>query len=298
MAQIENAPLVFINRVAKHKPENIRHTEGYCPFCHPETLTDVLREDGERIWLVNKYRTLADTMQTIVVESADHEGDFSNYTPAESEVVLRFSLECWGQMLRDARYRSILMYKNYGPLSGGSIRHPHLQIVGLTEKDGYERVPANAFGGVEVVREGGREVCLSTHPLMGFMETNASVPETGDAALMAPGDVVWLSGVIRKVVRYLLERYHGHGCTSYNLFFYRTEDTGAADGSGAVDGGTGAADGSGAVDGGTPAHRIVAKIVPRWVASPYFVGYRISQVDCDETLQAVAAEMREVLPEG
>lgn len=37
MAQIENAPLVFINRVARHKPENIRHTDGYCPFCHPET---------------------------------------------------------------------------------------------------------------------------------------------------------------------------------------------------------------------------------------------------------------------
>lgn len=292
MAQIENAPLVFINRVARHKPENIRHTDGYCPFCHPETLENILRQDGERIWLVNKYRTLVDTMQTIVVESGDHEGDFSNYSAGESEAVLRFSLECWGQMLRDRRYRSVLMYKNYGPLSGGSIRHPHLQIVGLTKKDGYERVPANAFGGVEVLHDGGRELSLSTHPLMGFMETNASVPETSDDALVAPADVAWLSGVIRKLVRFLLESYHGHGCTSYNLFFYRTRDTVEV-----RDSGIAAAQvvGSSAMGGDDVPGRVTVKVVPRWVASPYFVGYRISQVDCDETLEAVAEEMRCVL---
>ena len=260
MAQIENAPLVFINRVARHKPENIRHTDGYCPFCHPETLENILRQDGERIWLVNKYRTLADTMQTIVVESGDHEGDFSNYSAEESEAVLRFSLECWGQMLRDRRYRSVLMYKNYGPLSGGSIRHPHLQIVGLTKKDGYERVPANAFGGVEVLRDGGRELSLSTHPLMGFMETNASVPETSDDALVAPADVAWLSEAIRKLVRFLLESYHGHGCTSYNLFFYRTQDVVET-----RDSGIAAAQvvGSSTMGGDDAPGRITVKVVPR-----------------------------------
>ena len=53
--------------------------------------------------------------------------------------------------------------------------------------------------------------------------------------------------------------------------------------------------GSSTMGGDDVPGRITVKVVPRWVASPYFVGYRISQVDCDETLEAAAEEMRRVL---
>ena len=288
----ENAPLVFLNHVARHKPENIRHKGGYCPFCDRASLTDILSEDGECIWLVNKYRTLEDTMQTVLVESADHEGDPSNYTVPENRHVFRFALSCWGEMLRSGRYRSVLMYKNYGPNSGGSLRHPHFQVIGLNHKDGYERVPANAFEGVEVVREGSRSVTLSTHPIMGFVEVNVSVPESARTpALTCDADADWLADAVQCTIRYLLESYHGHGCSSYNLFFYLAQGTGEEAGRlGARDGG----DRTAGTDDRT-GRRVVCKVVPRWVTSPYFVGYRIAQVDCDETLEHVSAELRPLL---
>ena len=273
----ENAPLVFVNRIAKKKPENIRHVGAYCPFCDRDSLTDILAEDGECLWLVNKYRTLEGTMQTVLIESADHDGDPSTYTLGENRHVFRFALRCWGQMLRSGRYRSVLMYKNFGPNSGGSLKHPHMQIVGLDEKDGYERVPANAFGGVEVVREEGRSVALSTHPVMGFVEVNVCIPESDDEGLARPADVDWLADRSRATIRYLLESYHGHGCSSYNLFFYRVGARGLE---------SGESQGRG---------RLVCKVVPRWVTSPYFVGYRIAQVDCSETLEAVASDLRPLL---
>ena len=401
---VENAPLVFINKVARHKPENIRHKEGYCPFCDRESLTNILRTSGDCIWLVNKYRTLEDTMQTVLVESANHTGDPSNYSTEENRHVFRFALSCWADMLRSGTYRSALMYKNYGPNSGGTLLHPHFQIVGLNHKDGYERVPRNAFDGVSVVREGGRSVTLSTHPIMGFVEVNVSVPVAGgdetaqrgnaredgvtdcggatgsipetaavegtvpehaekagmtqvgsartarpidvetcsthaarpmvgetrsthatrpsvedayssctahpaddgagswpfvDATLAQNEDADWLADSTQKIIRYLLTNYHGHGCTSYNLFFY-LED-GRAEGGSAC---SLSQKGAGFEDSGNErarAHteesrgRVICKIVPRWVTSPYFVGYRISQVDCDETLEAVANELRPIL---
>ena len=269
----ENAPLVFLNRVARGKPENIRHQDGYCPFCDRASLTDVLRQDGECLWLVNKYRTLEDTMQTVLIESERHDGDPSNYGREENRHVFRFALECWGEMLRSGSYESVLMYKNYGPYSGGTLRHPHLQIVGLSHKDGYERVPANAFEGVDVVRDGARSVCLSTHPVMGFVEVNVTVPESEGPLLAAGDDADWLADATQATIRYLLESYHGKGCTSYNLFFYLVPSD--VDGTGAT----------------RPGGSVVCKVVPRWVTSPYFVGYRISQVDCAETLEAVAADL-------
>nr|WP_263851992.1 DUF4931 domain-containing protein [Ligilactobacillus salivarius] len=38
-------------------------------------MTNILDKDGDCIWLVNKFRTLQDTMQTIIIESKDHLGD-------------------------------------------------------------------------------------------------------------------------------------------------------------------------------------------------------------------------------
>lgn len=269
----ENAPLVFLNKVARGKPENVRHTDGYCPFCDREHLENILRKDGDCIWLVNKYRTLEDTMQTVLIESTDHEGDPSNYTIEENRHVFRFALSCWGEMLHSQRYASVLMYKNFGPNSGGSLRHPHFQLVGLNHKDGYEHVPANVFEGLEVLREGRRQVTISTHPVMGFVEINLMVPEVEGPEEATASDASWLADATRQTTRYLLGDYHGHGCTSYNLFFYR----------------------SAGEEGRT---RVICKVVPRWITSPYYVGYRLAQVDCTETLEAVASALRPLLREA
>ena len=256
-------PLVFDRGIAKGKPENIRHREGYCPFCDVDGLTDIIRREDDRIWLVNKYRTLRDTMQTVVIESADHDGDPSNYDIETNRRVFRFAIRCWDEMIRSGKYESVLMYKNYGPLSGGTLLHPHLQIVGLEHEDGYAGLTPQNFGGMAVWEEGRARVEIATSPVMGFFELDISVPEgvaaSRDAADEA--DANRFIDAVRTCVRYVLNEHHDGRCTSYNLFFYRFVG------------------------------RTICKVVPRWVVSHYFVGYRLAQINSPESLADDAAAL-------
>lgn len=88
-------PLIFDTAIAKDKPENIRHPHNACPFCDPQQLTDILAQDADRIWLMNKFPTLQATWQTIIIESAAHDGDISLYSPAQNRAVFAFSLKHW-----------------------------------------------------------------------------------------------------------------------------------------------------------------------------------------------------------
>ena len=112
--------LVFNVQQANGKPDDNRRPGTACPFCDTEGLTDIIRRDGDCIWLENKFKTLRATCQTVLIESADHDADLVTYEPDELHHVMRFALGCWQQMIDSQQYRSVLMYKNKGPLSGGS----------------------------------------------------------------------------------------------------------------------------------------------------------------------------------
>lgn len=90
---------------------------------------------------------------------------------------MRFALGCWQQMIDSQQYLSVLMYKNKGPLSGGSLVHPHMQIVGLEQEDGYASLTSANFEGINVWRQGRISVNISTEPIMGFFEVNVSAPQ-------------------------------------------------------------------------------------------------------------------------
>ena len=179
-------PVVFEVGVSRKKPENIRHKENPCPFCDVPGLTDIFRREGDRIWLMNKYRTLQRTVQTVVIESADHTGDISTYGREENRGVFRFAVGCFYQMLADPRFASVVMFKNYGPLSGGSLLHPHLQIVGFEQANAYAHVGPENFGGGEVYTGPDVAVTLSDHPVMGFVEINVGIDAAGLADAAAP----------------------------------------------------------------------------------------------------------------
>ena len=256
--------LVFDTHRAQGKPDDNRRPTGYCPFCDVDALENIIERDGDRIWLVNKYRTLRDTMQTLIIESSDHDGDISTYTVEGNREVFRFALSCWDRMITSGEYRSVLMYKNFGPLSGGSLHHPHLQIVGLVHDDGYANVRPENLTGPLVLAHDGVEVTVSDDPIMGFFEVNVAMPR---ASAPAARDV--FADGVRAVVRYVLMEHHGGRCTSYNLFFYHM------------------------------AGRTVCKVVPRWVTSPYFIGYKLGQVNAparmDEDVAALRARLDEAL---
>lgn len=213
--------LVFDVQQANGKPDDNRRPGTACPFCDTEELADIIRRDGDCIWLENKFKTLRATRQTVLIESADHDADLVIYEPDELHHVMRFALGCWQQMIDSQQYRSVLMYKNKGPLSGGSLVHPHMQIVGLEQEDGYTSLTSANFEGINVWQQGRISVNISTEPIMGFFEINVSAPQgiaaSDDARDQAEADL--FADAIQVALRYILNEHHGGRAESYNLFF-------------------------------------------------------------------------------
>ncbi|WP_268870095.1 DUF4931 domain-containing protein [Liquorilactobacillus sucicola] len=248
-----NCQLIFHPQVASKKPENMVHTGNDCPFCERKQLTGILAEEADRVWLVNKYRTLEDTYQTVVIEAAEHDGDISIYTRQKNRAVFRFALRAWRQTINTGKYKSVLMYKNFGPYSGGSLRHPHMQIVGLDKIDAYESIPAESFSGTAFYVKNGLKVNISDYPIVGFTEFNILLNDIEKIDSFADA--------VQIVASYVLNEYFGGKCTSYNLFFYHVNN------------------------------QIVAKLVPRFVVSPYFMGYKIPQVNDHERNTQIGKEL-------
>ncbi|MBS6993727.1 MAG: DUF4931 domain-containing protein [Collinsella sp.] len=256
--------LVFDVQQASGKPDDNRRPGTACPFCDTEGLANIIQRDGDCIWLENKFKTLRATRQTVLIESANHDADLVTYEPDELHHVMRFALGCWQQMIDSQQYCSVLMYKNKGPLSGGSLVHPHMQIVGLEQEDGYTALASANFEGISVWQQGRISVDISTEPIMGFFEINVSAPQgiaaSDDTRDQAEADL--FADAIQVALRYILNEHHGGRAESYNLFFYHL--------------------------GG----RTIAKALPRWVVSPYFVGYRLAQVNAETTLDIDAERLR------
>ena len=256
--------LVFDVMQAKGKPDDNRRPGTDCPFCDVDGLTGILKREDDRIWLMNKFNTLRDTEQTVLIETADHDADIATYEPAQLHAVMRFALGCWQEMIASGRFKSVLMYKNMGPLSGGSLTHPHMQIVGLVHEDGYAALDERNFEGIDVWDKGRVRVTISTEPIMGFFEINVSAPQgiaSHDDA-RDRNDTDLFADAVQTAVRYVLNEHHGGKATSYNLFFYHV------------------------------GNRTVAKVLPRWVVSPYYVGYRLPQVNAETTLDTDAMRLR------
>ncbi|HWR38397.1 MAG TPA: DUF4931 domain-containing protein [Patescibacteria group bacterium] len=231
--------LGFNLKIGARKPETIIHQDAKCPFCDRDCLEDIIDEQGKILLIKNKYPVLQDAFQTILIETDDCHGDLSTYPREHLYAVIRFGVEWWFRMSSDPEYASVIFYKNFGPMSGGTMRHPHMQIVGLKNIDYREFVPEDCFRGVPIFREEGVEFNLSTAPKIGFFEFNVIIKELIYLEKMAE--------FIKITTHYLLNHFF-RDCHSYNLFFYHLEG------------------------------RIIAKIMPRFVTSPLFVGYSIPQV--------------------
>lgn len=251
--------LVFEIEQAKGKPENIKHADGYCPFCDTDNLENIIDQRKDMIWLDNKFRTLKDTYQTVLIESSDHNGDIATYNQTKNHEVFEYIYECWNKMLKCGKYTSVLMYKNVCPLSGGSLRHPHFQIIGLEKVNGYKHVEAENFTGMEVYKDSKIELNISKKPIMGFVEFNIIITDAKN--------IDKLADMAQTAVQYVLEDFYGGKFDSYNIFFYKEYS------------------------------KIICKVVPRYVVSPYFVGYRLSQRDGDKQVSGIRDVLKKRLEE-
>lgn len=251
MAYSTETHLQFVMNIGQQKPESIINRETLCPFCDRASLTGILAEEGPLMLLKNKYPVLQDTLQTVLIETDECLAELSDYDPAHMRRLMRFAVREWEKLEQSGEFRSVVMFKSHGPQSGGTIRHPHMQIVGLEKVDYLEHVSAEQFEGIRIASAPGVELNISTKPRVGFYELNV--------VLSDPEQIDIMADYIQMAAHYLMHHFH-KSCNSYNLFFYR-------------------------LDG-----QICVKIMPRFVASPIFVGFGIPQVA--DRIGNVAQEMQ------
>ncbi|ALB44711.1 galactose-1-phosphate uridylyltransferase [Clostridium sp. MF28] len=237
--------LVFLNEINKDKPNEFKKINiKECPFCNRETLTDVIDEDGPFVLLKNKYPTIKDTYQLVIIETYNCNTDMGQYSAEYMEDLIRFSVKHWLRIEASGEYKSVIFYKNHGPNSGGSLKHPHMQIVGLDDIDYKLNIKDDYFEGIEIHKSDNCLVNLSHKPFNGFTEFNIIISDD----LYALNELAYN---LRKVVHYLLNNYFVK-CDSFNIFFYHIKN------------------------------KILCKVMPRFSSSPLLLGYGIRQISSCE----------------
>ena len=238
-----NKPLIFDIALGRTKPVNIRNEEIRCPFCDTKSLTNIIETKDNIIWLMNKYPVLQQTWPTVIIETDDDQGEFSAYPLEHATEVLAFAMEKWEETMKRKEFKSVLLFKNHGPMSGGSIRHPHSQIIGLEDYDYREDVRPKHFTGWLLHEDNDISITLSSTPLIGFFEYNLKFKPTVNMSCLAKR--------LQNVLTYLLQTMAKHS-NSYNYFFYDIQDG-----------------------------YYYIKVVARYVTTPLFIGYKIAQT-CDD----------------
>ena len=236
--------LQFDPMIAKNKPNSI-HRNSSCPFCDRDQLDEILDVEDSIILVKNKYPVVSDTFPTVLIETDVCESEFSQYDLPHLYKLMDFAFRKWLEMEQSGKYKSVLFFKNYGPLSGGSIRHPHMQIIGLDHVDYRENLKEEYFQGTEIYKSESVEVNLSEYPMIGFTEFNIIFEDLNELDEAAR--------TIQSICHFILNRFNGGSCQSYNLFFYHW------------------------------LNRFYVKVVPRYVTTPLFVGYGLRQKYTDTT---------------
>lgn len=238
-----NKPLIFDIAMGRTKPFNMENDMVRCPFCDPSTLTDILAKDGHLIWLMNKYPVLRNTWPTVIIETERDDGEFSTLSLDEATRIIQFGYDKWHKTMTSKEFASVLYFKNYGPMSGGSIRHPHSQIIGLRDYDYREDISTDHMNGWILHEDQHVRITLSNRPIIGFFEYNLRFKAD------APTRSIALR--LQQTIRYVLHSMSRFS-QSYNYYFYDLHDN----------------------------YRYI-KVVSRYITTPLFVGYQIPQT-CDD----------------
>ncbi|MED3622488.1 DUF4931 domain-containing protein [Neobacillus thermocopriae] len=236
---MENKHLHFNTAIGVKKPENYRNKQQACPFCAREELTDLIEVDGPIILLKNKYPVLENAYQTVLIETDDCHAELSTYSKEHLHRLIQFGMRHWLEMEDSGNYKSVIFFKNHGPLSGGTLSHPHMQIVGLYDIDYRDQVNHDMFEGIVLAEEDGVRFSLSTKPRVGFYELNMEMDDTCYKERF--------SEYMQIAAHYILHHFP-FKATSYNIFFYHYHS------------------------------KIYAKVVPRFITTPLYIGYGLPQV--------------------
>lgn len=250
---MEKACLTFLPNVSLLKPNDVLG-QSACPFCQLTALEKILLEEGDALWVENKYRTLEETYQTVLIESKAHDFNLAYCSLEKLKDLLEFIFVCWEKLAADSRFSSTLFLKNYGPWSGASLRHSHSQLVALKKWDVAKQADPIHFAGLDLYHGEGVSATLSTQPIMGYTELNIYFEPKGS--------VEELAELLQALVIFILNQQADRKEGSYNLFGWRYLD------------------------------HYQFKLVPRYIDSAYFVGFGIAQVFPMDKLEKMAEDIR------
>ena len=268
--------LDFNISVGRKKPRTIpgMPNQSTCPFCDVQNLTGILATEGNIILLKNKYNVMVPSDQLVLIETDQCESDIPDYTPEHMHRLMRFALRHWLPMTNSGDYKAVVLFQNFGPLSGGTIRHPHMQIVGFPEIQPELMYDPREFKGIQVAEKNGVEINIATQPHVGFTEININLlpaaysdkvsfadgTEQSPAPLPLPAAMNALADYIQGGVSFLRD-IHQRESFSYNIFFYIYEG------------------------------RVHVRLMPRYPTSPLFIGYNIHLSPTNK--EQTAAALRE-----
>lgn len=236
----DNIYISFRTSIARIKP--VSRAGEYCPFCDRESIYregKVIFEEYPFMLIENKYQTIEQAYQMVLVESDTCDNDLSNYQKDHLHRLIKFGVRCWREIEASGEFKSVVFFKNHGVHSGGSVYHPHMQIVGLKNIDYRKHVYPHHFLGLLIDEKEGVQFNLSRYPRSGFTEFNVIVKEMTALSHMAD----YLQIAVHFLLNHMNKKYQ-----SYNIFFYELEDG------------------------------IAAKVILRAPGSPYLMGYSIVQV--------------------
>ena len=229
----------FDTRIGRQKPNSLLRGEA-CPFCDREHLTNIIAEEDGMILLKNKYNVIVGADQFVLIEGRECQTDMPDYSQEEMRSLIAFGLHHWQNLLHSGRYEEVLFFKNFGPLSGGTIRHPHMQLVGFPKLDKESLFTPEFFAGPKIAEQDGITMNVSQNPRIGFWEINlqAGMP-------LSIEKTNTLADFIQISVDYFMHHF-SNKCQSYNIFFYHQGNK-----------------------------QILVKITPRYATSPLYIGYGI-----------------------
>lgn len=165
--------------VNKEKPNLYKNKEEMdCPFCNIEKIKKeglyLGKEPTESIyWTKNKFPTLVGAYQTLILETDKCNENFRTYSLQYTQKLIDYVIEKRKELEESGRFDKVLVFKNSGLLSGGTIPHSHTQIVGV--ENYTDVINTRAFiEGMTIQSTSSTQLTLSTEPLAESYEFNIS----------------------------------------------------------------------------------------------------------------------------
>lgn len=200
---------IYFNRaVNMKKPSTIRNSEISCPFCDRSQLAEILEEKDDVLLIKNKFSTLKDANMMVIIESNDCDSNMHTYSLEKLESLLTYAVHKWIEFEDTKQYASVALFKNKGLHSSGTIKHPHMQIVGFKEQDCNQSISIEQLSGYPVKIDD-FEFNLSTLPRVSFLEYNIELT----------ADFKKLAKAVSLITKYIEANYYGQEA-SYNFYFY------------------------------------------------------------------------------